>query len=327
MKGEIVNRAKSVIITPNHVMDVLNSLNSTYQLHVFLLLIEKLKGYGQKEYDKYQSGQRALFELDTLTLKIPLSNISKASEYRDVKNALLEMSRIHCEIRYKEDSVDKIWSGSLFNTTIPVKANYSSIIKINMDIVVARLFINFNRNKDSRPIFYTTVDTNIRRYTKSKNALKLYLYLCLWRNKSFIKIKLSDLCNYLGLPKSYSSSFNFKKHILEGSYTILKSFKDVWYELEDIKFKSNEFNETILQLKLMTFDRLKIEDERKNSLNNVLINHFNFKEKDIEDISPIINSTKPELIIDKLSTLLNKIDGIKNTTNYVKQSLINEFKC
>jgi len=58
-----------------------------------------------------------------------------------------------------------------------------------------------------------------------------------------------------------------------------------------------------------------------------LKNHFNFKEKDIEDISSIINSTKPELIIDKLSTLLNKKYSIKNTTNYVKQSLINEFKC
>jgi hypothetical protein len=171
------------------------------------------------------------------------------------------------------------------------------------------------------------VDTNIRRYTKSKNALKLYLYLCLWRNKSFVKIKLSDLCNYLGLPKSYSSSYNFKKHILESSYTILKSFKDVWYELEDTQFKSNHFNDTILELKLMTADRVKIEDEKNNLIYNVLKNHFNFNEKDIEDISPIINSTKPELIIDKLSTLLNKKVGIKNTTNYVKQSLLNEFKC
>lgn len=327
MKGEIINRAKYAVLTPNHVMDVLNSLNSTYQLNVFLLLIENLKDYGQKEYDKYQSGQRELFEQDTLTINIPLSNISKASEYRDVKNALLEMSRIHCEIRYKEDSVDKIWSGSLFNTTIPVKANYSSIIKINMDIVVARLFINFSRNTSKQPIFYTTVDTNIRRCTKSKNAIKLYLYLCLWRNKSFVKIKLSDLCNYLGLPKSYSSSYNFKKHILESSYTILKSFKDVWYELEDTQFKSNNVNDTILELKLVTADRLKIEDEQNNLIYNLLKNHFSFKEKDIEDIIPIINSTQPEYIVDKLSTLLIRKDEINNLTNYVKQSLLNEFKC
>lgn len=149
---QIDRRKNSIVLTPNHILDVMSFLDSTYQLHIFLLLIKNLKDFGQKEFNHYLAGQKALFEQEVLTIKIPLSEISKPSEYRDVKKAFLDMSKITCEIRYSEAKEDKIWSGSLFNVTIPVKANYSSSIKINMDVVVARLFINFNRNNRLQPI-------------------------------------------------------------------------------------------------------------------------------------------------------------------------------
>ncbi|MGG5905532.1 hypothetical protein, partial [Sphingobacterium daejeonense] len=146
MKRGYIGRSKSIVLTPNHLMDVVSSRDSTYQLNIFLLLIEKLKDFAQKEFDTYLAGQKALYEQEVLILKIPLSSISNPSEYRDVKKAFLKMTEIQCKILFKEANEEVEWKGNLFNVEIRSKANYSSNIKIKMDIVVARLFIKFNRN-------------------------------------------------------------------------------------------------------------------------------------------------------------------------------------
>ncbi|MVZ63789.1 RepB family plasmid replication initiator protein [Sphingobacterium humi] len=252
------NKTKPVVITPNHIMGIISSLNSTYQLNIFLILLKNLKDFSQKEFDKHLAGQKALLEHEVLTMKISLSDIAKSSEYREVKTAFLKMSKIICEIRYNEDSVEKIWSGSLFSVSIPIKANYSSIIMVNMDVVVARLFINFNRNKSRRASYYSKINTNIRHHTKFKNSLKLYLYLSLWRNCSNHEISLIDLCNSLGLSKSYSNPSNFKKHILEPSYQILKDFNDVWFDLDKSKIKKDSNNENIIELHVINMVNVEI---------------------------------------------------------------------
>lgn len=327
MKMREIDRGKnSIVLMPNHILDVLSFLDSTYQLHIFLLLIRNLKDFGQKEFNHYLAGQKALFEQEILTIQIPLSEISKPSEYRDVKKAFLDMSKIPCEIRYIEHKVDKIWSGSLFNVTVPVKANFSSMVKVNMDVVVARLFINFNRNHHQQPSFYSRIDTNIRLHTKLKNTIKLYLYLSLWKNKSIVKVSFVDLCNSLGLPKSYFSVSNFRKHILEPASQVLREFNDVWFDLDKIDIKKNKVGEHILEMKILTKEIVKLEEEKKNQITNFLMSHFDFKSNDLQDIGHIINGVAQAKLIDKLSYLLEQTAKMKNRANYVKIALINEFE-
>jgi len=325
-KVENKNTRFEQIRTPNHVLELMSFLSSTYQLNIFLLLIEHLKEFGNQEYANYQSGQKALFAREVLTIKISLSEISKPSEYRDVKKAFMEMSKIHCEIKFKELGENKIWCGSLFTVSIPMQPNYSSIVKINIDVVVARLFINFNRNEKREPIFFSKINTDIRLATKFKNSIKLYLYLCLWRNVHHFKKNIEDVCHSLGLPKAYYTPYNFKKHVLEISYPILKSFGDVWYEMDDIKISKNKKNENILDCKIYTKEKVEMEEQKKNYIINMLKLHFNFKEKDILDISDIIKSTSIKALSNKILYISENINGVNNKAEYVKKALINAFK-
>lgn len=236
------------------------------------------------------------------------------------------MSKIICEIRYKEDSVEKIWSGSLFSVSIPIKANYSSIIMVNMDVVVARLFINFNRNKSRRASYYSKINTNIRHHTKFKNSLKLYHYLSLWRNSSNQEISLIDLCNSLGLSKSYSNTSNFKKHILEPSYQILKDFNDVWFDLDKSKIKKDSNNENIIELHVMNIVNVEIEQKKASQISDILTSHFDFTFNDFNEVDDIIKSVSKDKLFEKLSHLLPHIYKVKHKAEYTKVALRNNFK-
>ena len=326
MKLESKRKIKSIVITPNHIMGIISSLNSSYQLNIFLLLLENLKDFSQKEFNNHLAGQKALFEQEVLTMKISLSDIAKPSEYRDVKSAFLKMSKIICEVRYTEESIEKIWSGSLFSVSIPVKANYSSIIRVNMDVVVARLFINFNRKNNNEPSFYSKMDTNIRLYTKFKNSIKLYLYLSLWRNKQFLKVRLTDLCDSLGLTKTYNNPSNFKKHILEPSYLILKEFNDVWFDLEKITISKNKDCEHVIEFRVINKEVEQIEQSKNNQIIDLLTNHFNFSMNDFKEIDDILKSVPKHHIIGKLSELVYSLKNVKNKAQYTKTSLKNAFK-
>jgi plasmid replication initiation protein len=320
------NRRKSLVVTPNHVMDLLSFVDSTYQLHIFLLILENLKGFAQKEFDNHLSGQRSLFGEEVIVMQIALSEISNASEYRDVKKAFLNMSKIHCEIKYDESNERKIWSGSLFSVSIPVVPNYSSFVKIRMDVVVAKLFINFRRNQNRLPAYYSKLDTNIRLFTRTKNTIKLYLYLSLWRSKSQINVKLDDLCLSMGLPKAYRIPSNFKKHILEPAREVLRKFNDVWFDFDRSSIHKSKEGSYHLRLKLTTREKSEAERMKAEQIENILRLHFGFHSADIKEMEAIIRSAPKDQFIDKLLHLSNGIGKVKHKVSYVKKSLINRFQ-
>lgn len=316
MKLESNRKIKSIVITPNHIMGIISSLNSSYQLNIFLLLLENLKDFSQKEFNNHLAGQKALFEQEVLTMKISLSDIAKSSEYREVKTAFLNMSKIICEVRYTEESIEKIWSGSLFSVSVPLKANYSSNITVNMDVVVARLFINFNRNNYRQPSFYSIIDTNIRIHTKFKNIVKLYLYLSLWKNKPFIKISLTELCNTLGVSKSYSIPANFKQHILVPSYQVLKDFNDVWFDLDKVKISKAPNKGHIIELQVINNKTAQMEQKRATQILDLLTDHFSFTLNDLNEMDDIIKSVPKDQLIEKLSDLYPYAIKVKHKVNY-----------
>lgn len=317
---------QKLIRTPNHVFDLISSFDSIYQLHIFLMILDQLQKYTIKEYNEHKAGQLVLFQQDVISINIRLDSISKPSEYRDVKTALLKMSRIICDFKYKDDKEERQWSGSLFSVNVPVKGSYSSQIKIILSKTVADFFILFNRNKKSSPIHFSKINTDIRNATNKKNTIKLYLFLATWRNRPFAKISLIDLCNYLGLGKSYLIPTNFKKHILEPANKILLMFNDVWFDFDKSEIDRNSVGETIITLKIKTKDTDELENKAIDRIPNMLRSHFNFKESDLNEITDIIDNTPTNRIVDKLSYLIQYQDTINNRVNYIKTVLINEFR-
>ncbi len=312
--------------TPNHVLELIAFFNTLYQLKIFLLLIKYLQDLWHKEFINYQAGLKVINDQEALIINIPMSQICNPSEYGDVKEAIIKMAKIICKIKYKEFCEYKVWYGSLFSVSISDKPNNSSIVKINMNVVVARLFINFCRNEKREPIYYSKINTNIRLITKSKNTIKLYIYLCLWRNVNFLRKNFVEICDTLGLPKSYYNPNNFKKHIIEVAYPVLKKFGDVWYELEDTKISKNNKNEYILECKIYTKENAENEALKKNNIINMMKLHFNLNEKDISDISDIISSTSTKALSEKIIYINDNLKGVHNKAEYVKKALINEFK-
>lgn len=315
----------SYIITPNHVFDIISSLQSIYQLRIFLIILENLHEYTQLEFNNHLAGRKAMNDIDVLIIHIPLSKISKPSEYRDVKKAIKIMTKIHCQIKFYDLGKLSNWIGTLFNAIIPDQPNHNSTLKIKMDVHVAKLLINFRRNDYKLPSFYSKIDTSIRCTTRFKNVIKLYLYLSLWREKEFREVQLDELCQYLGLPKSYYTTSNFNKHILEPSITVLKEFNDVWIESEKTSIYKNKTGSVMIRLSIMTKDRARIIKAKKDQIIKLLELHFKFNFEDLKEIEPILISAPPHKLLNKISELHTKIKHEKSTVKFVKIALFNEF--
>ncbi|MGG5905542.1 hypothetical protein, partial [Sphingobacterium daejeonense] len=153
----------------------------------------------------------------------------------------------------------------------------------------------------------------------------LYLYLSLWKNKSSIKIDLSDLCDFLGLSKGYYNPSNFKKHILEPSYLILKEFNDVWFDLHCVKISKGFNGGHLLHLKVTNREMVELEEKKRNQIIDYLTYHFNFKIIDIQEINDIINSVSKDVLIEKLSYLLQYVNGQRDKPRYIKKALKKMF--
>src|SRR5690606_16371990 len=148
----------------------------------------------------------------------------------------------------------------------------------------------------------------------------------LWREKDFREVKLEDLCQYLGFPKSYYTTSNFNKHILEPSITVLKEFNDVWIEAEKTSIYKNKTGLLMIRLSIMTKDRARIIQAKKDQIIKLLELHFKFNFEDIKDIEQILNNIHPQRVFQKLSEINTEDIKHKNSiAKFVKTALLNEF--
>lgn len=127
------------------------------------------------------------------------------------------------------------------------------------------------------------------------------------------------------MSKTYNIPSNFKKHILEPAYPVLKDFNDVWFDLEKNTISKNGKGEHVIEFRVLDKDTAYIDEKRNSQIIDLLTMHFNFTLNDLNEIGDILKSVSKERLVGKLSELIPSLSNVKNKANYVKISLRNEF--
>lgn len=328
MSIRLVHQGHSnLIVTPNNILEAVAEF-SVYQWRIYAAIILLMHEETKRSFEHGQIVITEFLQKDIILLNIPLSKISKPSEYRDVKESLLAMSKINCEIVYSECGKKQIMSGSLFTVDIPVVANWKSSVRIRLHPQVAELLLTFQRDFQGRPIFYSFFRPDIIFILKSTYQIKLYYFLCSWRNKATRHIKIEELYRLLGIVEKYSAFSDFKKHILLPCYKVLHNRGDVWFDINDKSFLKKDGQRVIsLSFKIVTAKALAEREIKIESIKTILKTHFNFDTAEIEELRGIFESAPYDRISHKISELHDKItSSINHPKRYIIKSLKEEFR-
>lgn len=318
-RNAFLARDSELINTPNRVLEVVADF-SLYQLRIYATIIELLHDELKKSFDDVNYPKNANLGRDMLSVLIPLHKISKPTEYRDVKQSIILMTKVNCEIIYYIDRRKQIMSGSLFTVDMPVEANWGSTIKISLHPEVAKLMIVFQRNHLGEPIFYSQFIPGIIQTLRNKHNVKMYIFLCLYRHKELIPVSVEFLYHFLGLNESYKLFSNFKKHILIPASIELAKKGDIWFDIDAPDFFVKKGKTTThLNFKILTKANIEKNRLKKNQITKLLETHFNFNTSDFEEIHHSLNNKPLEKILDKISDLHEKMT---TKTIYSKKYII-----
>lgn len=315
-----------LIATPNRVLEALAEF-SVYQLRIYATIIELLQESLKRSFEEGSAAVNEIVNQDVILLSIPLKKISKPSEYRDVKQSLLKMSKINCEITYSKNGKKQIMSGSLFTADMPIEPNRRSNITIRLHPQVARLMLTFQRNDQGQPTYYSKFDPEIVRKLRNKHTIRLYFFLCLWRNKRRLNIKVDKLYQILGLGSTYPLFSNFKKHILLPASNDLAGFRDVWFEIDNPNMFVKQGNKVVeLNLGIMTQEVIKDQELKKEKVVEMLKTHFKCTKSDLDEIKDILDEVPYFDIMSKINSVHNQITPkVKHRNGYVIKALKEEF--
>lgn len=315
----------TLITTPNRVLEVVAQFTH-YQWKVYVTIIELFESQSKKSFKGGQLAIQSFLKQQTIVLSIPLRKISKPSEYPEVRKSLVAMSKTECEIPYLKNGEERIVTGTIFTLDMPTALNSRSNVKIYIHPEVAKLFLAFPRNQKNEAIFYSTFSPDVVRKLTKVHAIKLYFFLCLWRNRGVVYKSVDDLYHILNLGSKYPRFSDFNKHIIKPAYKALFANGDVWFNIKDPYFYKKEGAKTVgLNFKLLS---KRNQDIQLEGVKNMLRNAFKFKDSDfnkIEDVFARMNIQNINLKVVELADKINYDPKINSPKEYIIQSLNNEL--
>lgn len=316
-----------LIRTPNRVLEIDADLTA-YQLKIYITILDELRELTERSFADGKAAIKWILEKDVILLSIPLRKISKPTEYRDVKKSLLKMSKIECEITYYKHDKKQIMSGSLFTVDMPIKANWKSVMKITLHPQVAMHMLIFQLDAKGTPVYYSQINPNIVRSLKGKHTIRLYMLLCLWRNKGRIRISVDKLYHFLQISSKYKSFPSFKREVLCKAAKDLAEQGDIWFDIDDPNFFVKEGNKVVrLDFKVVNKELAVSAEKHRNSIKELLRSHWGFNAQDFAQIRGILEDVPYHVIMNKIHFLYPKLTPeVKNQKRYIITSLMQEFK-
>jgi len=310
-----------LITTPNRILEAVARF-SVYQWRAYATIIELFEDEAKKSFADGQLAIQSFLNQQTIVLAIPLKKISKPSEYRDVKKALVAMSKTECEIPYSEKGEKRIVTGTLFTLDMPNEPNWKSTVRLHFHPEVAKLFLTFPRNHRNAPVFYSKFSPDVVRKIKNLYVIKLYFLLCLWRYRDIVYKSIDDLYQILGVGSKYPRFTDFKKHVLVPAYNILLAHGDVWFNIDDPFFYKKVGIKTIgVNFKLLTQESLATQHKKIESIKAMLINGYRFSIDDFEEIEDVLIKLPYDQIANKIIELSEKLIG-NNKVDHPKRYII-----
>jgi len=270
---------------------------------------------------------------DSLSIKIPLRDISTPQNYEYVKNAIEQLAGIVVSIPYVDQQTKKSFKhiSGLLKANIPETGDRSSTIEIIIDKHVAKMFIEIDKNPNGQPINYTRFIYEIAQRASNKYTSRIYKLICSWKKKGGFTITLDEFRKWIGIEDKYKQYNEIKKRILMPVQKELFEHADCWFNCESEDFTTKQGNiVTHLNFKVISPELIEEEGKRKDYVLYLLKTHFQMEQKHLDQIQPILDQANLQAVMLKITQLreyyLDNVSKITDIASFVVKSLLNEFQ-
>ena len=169
-------------------------------------------------------------------IDIHLSEIAPPNRYGDVKKAIKEF--VSVPIRLPPEDKGKKYEvvRSFFNVKLPTKADYSSVITIELALPVAVALTNIQIDERKKiPIHYTRYGYEVAQQVENKYTPRIYKKISSYKKKGGFTMEIEEFREWLGLGDMYPGFNDTKRRILGPAADELREKADCWFEYSVIR--------------------------------------------------------------------------------------------
>ena len=200
-----------------------------------------------------------------------------------------------------------------------------------MEKRVAKMLIDIDLDKYTRPVNYTKYIFEIAQSARTKYTSRIYKLIASWKAKGDFLISFDEFRTMLGVEDKYKYFRDVKKYILLPVQKELLEKADCWFNCEANDFIVKKGRQvTYLHFKVFSQEYLQKELQLKDYIRYLLRTHYSFSNDDLEEINLIFQtSNNMSSILEKISytqDVIHKSNApIANTKNYMMKALKNDF--
>lgn len=304
---------------------------------IFLAIVKSLQAAIKAELNGHDWQQMNFFEevsKDSIQVNLILKDVTSPNHYPDAVKAAKELMGLI--VKLKKNNTPKgyiCFRTLLIGVDEPIKFNGKTILTIYVLKVVAKEIILLDRNKDGTAINFTKYLFETAMSFKSKYTVRLYILISSWKNKGGFYISLDELRKILDLKdQEYKNFAKFKARVLMPAQREMEKNGDCWFNASFEGFE-NRASKKVIGLNFKVISKMSEEKlkQKIDHLQQILIMHGGFNNKDIQSIKPILNMTMKidDILVKSIYLIGKKEDGngklITDKVAFISKSLLAEF--
>lgn len=310
------------------------------QSKIFISIMDALQDAIKADMRGDSGKQLELFDVEKdglLKIEIPLKDIAKPSQYKDIFINAKELASITLEFESKDNSGNKYKSvATLFHRfDVPELKNGLKVMNVFLHQESAKKLIEVDKNIHNAPINFTKYLKRVGMKAKNKYTYKLYMIISSWKSKGGFRISFEALKEQLGIGEGQYKLYNrFKERVLVPVQEELKeNGSDCWFncsgkDFEEVNKKTGKV--IYLNFKIITKSEKEMAGTQSDYIRFLLRTHFSFTQQQLDNISSIFSedcdySAIQLKIMDLAEYISNPENNIGNKQSYVTKSLLNAF--
>ncbi|BAD51374.1 replication initiation protein [Bacteroides fragilis] len=317
---------------PN-IITLMNFDYKVIQLRILICLLERIQSYIEDAingkgfeqmlpFEEFKAEKKVAFAIQYSELGVD------ASEYREVKKLLKELSVIPVEL----DTIDPItgadsWAVTgLLKAYIP-KTKYTKQFTLEIEQEILKAFINVDKG-------FTRYIKEIAFSTNSKYTLRMYMLMSSWKDKGGFSIRLDKFRKWLHLGVKYPKYRDLYKRIIRPVYEELHEAANCWFEVAEIYQYPGDDEPYKLNFKVIKSAPSKAEQEKLNlqikAFTNMAALHLRMEDKHIKEVTKLITLSNCSYAMEKVCYLAEYLKEnwatIKHPAEYCTKALIDTLK-
>ena len=314
---------------PNPITMLSADLNNLH-LRVLISLIEKIQNSIEQSINKTPFEQLSLFDNvsdNKVIVVIPTKEFGiTPNSYPKLRNALVQLATIPVELDTKDPITGApSWAVTgLFKAFIP-KESHKRTITIEIEKDIANALVNVEKG-------FTKYIKEIALHAQSKYTVRIYMAISSWKDKGGFSITLERFRKWLKLEDKYPQYKDLYKRVIRPVYEELFERSNCWFEVAEVykegasePYKLN-FKVVRAALTIKEQEYLKVQTDAIVSL---MFQHLHMKDKQIQQIIPLLNIYNVNNAIQKVMFLYDYIrenwKEITSAPDYCTRALIKEL--